>query len=96
MSTFPKNRKTIKDRITRYKRALSNEQRKFGAIDDGAGKRYLLGPLYLLAGDVKGALTHYRWFAKTCPDDSGEPIHSLCWTLAFSRVGQVIPPFVLS
>lgn len=42
--------KKMRDRATRLKRALANEQRKFGQIDDGAGKRYLIGPLYVLGG----------------------------------------------
>ena len=82
MSTFPKDPKQIKARINRYQNALQNEQKRFGDIDDSAGKRYLLGPLYLLAGDIDGALAHFKWFEKTFPDDVGEPMQSLCWTLA--------------
>ena len=33
-----------------------NEQRKFGFIDDGAGKRYLIGPLFVLAEELKKAI----------------------------------------
>lgn len=88
MSTFPKDKKQIKARINRYQNALQNEQKRFGDIDDGAGKRYLLGPLYLLAGDIEGALAHFKWFEKTFPDDVGEPMQYLCWTLALYRAGD--------
>jgi hypothetical protein len=82
-------RKKLRDRATRLKRALANEQRRFGQIDDGAGKRYLIGPLYVLAGELEKALAHYDWYDKECSDDVGEPIHCLCWALALHRTGDV-------
>ena len=56
---------------------------------DGGGTRYLLGPLYLLLGDTAGALRSFAWFAQTFPDDSGDPVHFLCWTLALYRSGDL-------
>jgi hypothetical protein len=53
------------------------------------GKRYLLGPLYVLMGDTAGALRSFAWFAQTFPDDSGEPLHFLRWTLALYRADQL-------
>lgn len=78
----------IRTRIRRDERALRQEQKRFGVIRDGAGKRYTLGPLYVLMGDTEGALRSFAWFAETFPDDSGEPLHVLCWTLALYRAGQ--------
>ena len=89
MSQFPKRPKTIQERIKRYERELRNEQKKFGFIDDGAGKRYLLGPLYMLLGDTAGAIKSFRWFEKTFPDDIGDPAQYLCWTLALYRAGDL-------
>jgi hypothetical protein len=89
MSALPENPKKIKQRISRYERDLRQEQQRFGAIDDGGGKRYLLGPLYLLAGDLSGALRSFAWFEKTFPDDSGDPFHTLCWTLALYQSGDL-------
>ncbi len=89
MSQFPKRSKTIKDRIKRYERELRQEQKKFGGIDDSYGKRYLLGPLYMLLEDQAGAIKSFRWFDKTFPDDAGEPAHYLCWTLALYRAGDL-------
>jgi hypothetical protein len=54
----------MRDRATRFKRALANEQRKFGHINDGAGKRYLIGPLYVLGGELTKALDFYNWYEK--------------------------------
>ena len=88
MSQFPKDPKKIRERITRYERNLANEKRKFGGVDDSAGKRYLLGPLYMLLGDIDGARKSFAWFQRTFPDDMGEPFQYLCWTLALYRAGN--------
>jgi len=61
MDDFPRDPKKIRTRIRRYERALRQEQERFGHIGDGYGKRYLLGPLYLLMGDTQGALQSYAW-----------------------------------
>jgi hypothetical protein len=62
---------------------------ELGDIELGVGgARYLLGPLYLLQGDLKGTLRSFAWFAKTFPDDIGEPGQYLCWTLALYRSGS--------
>lgn len=88
MSLFPQDRKKIRARIRSYERKLQQEQDQHGMISDGYGKRYLLGPLYLLMGDREGALAHYEWFEETFPADSGYPMHLLCWTLALYRSGD--------
>ena len=89
MYDFPQDPKKIRARIRRYERALRQEQECYGFINDDAGKRYLLGPLYLLMGDTAGALRSFAWFAQTCPDDSGDPLQYLCWTLALYRAGEL-------
>ena len=91
MDNFPRDPRKIKIRIGSYERALRREQKQYGFINDGAGKRYLLGPLYLLMGDTEGALKSFTWFAQTFPDDSGEPLHRFCWTLARYRAGEEAP-----
>jgi hypothetical protein len=88
MYQFPQEPKKIRARIKRYERGLRQELERYGAIDDGYGKRYLLGPLYLLMDDLAGALEAFAWFERTCPDDMGEPVHYLCWTLALYRSGE--------
>ncbi|HXV97972.1 MAG TPA: hypothetical protein VEC93_06080 [Anaerolineae bacterium] len=89
MSQLPKDPSKICERIKRYERELRQEHQRFGAFDDSAGKRYLLGPLYLLLGDNKGALKSFEWFEKNFPDDMGEPEHYLCWALALYRSGNI-------
>lgn len=89
MAQFPKRQKTITERIRRYERALRNDIKRHGTINDGAGNRYLLGALYLMLGDAKGALKSYKWLAQAIPDDMGEPFDYLCWTLALYRVGDM-------
>ena len=54
---FPTDPKRIRERIRRYERALKKEL-EAGYGGDGYGKRYLLGPLYMLI-DLKSEKT--RW-----------------------------------
>lgn len=82
-------RKKIRARALRLRRALLKEQENFGEIDDGAGKRYLIGPLFVQCGDMDSALSHYAWFEEHCPDDGGDPIHYLFWALALYRAGNM-------
>ena len=88
MNELPKDPRKIRERIRRYERKLRLEKQSFDAYDDSAGSRYLLGPLYLVMGDLTGALKSFEWFAKEFPDDGGEPGHRLCWALALYRSGQ--------
>ena len=78
----------IRARIKRYERSLLNEKTRSGSIGDGAGKRYLLGPLYLLMDDVAGAVESFTWFEREFSDDGGEPGHRMCWALALWRSGE--------
>ena len=89
MFQFPKEPKKIKRRINSYERKLRQEQMQHGTISDGYGKRYLIGPLYLVLGDLQGAVAAFEWFEETFPDDIGEPFHYLCWALALYRSGNV-------
>ena len=84
---FPTDSKRIRERIRRYERALKREL-DAGYRRDGYGKRYLLGPLYMLLGDVDGALASFDWYVDAYPDDSGEPYHYLTWALALFRSGR--------
>ncbi len=89
MSLFPDDPKKIRVRIRRYERSMRKEQQTHGYIDDGYGKRYLLGPLYLLINDNEGAQQSYAWFEAQFPDDAGEPMNDLCWTLSLYRAGKL-------
>ncbi len=81
---FPTDPKRIRERIRRYERALKREL-EAGYGGDGYGKRYLLGPLYMLLGDVDGALASFDWYVDAYPDDGGEPYQYLTWALALFR-----------
>ena len=88
MSIFPTDIKKIKERIKSYERALKKEYSIHNSYDDGYGKRYLLGPMYLLADDYKGAVKSYEWYEHEFPDDVGEPFQYACWVLALYKVGD--------
>ena len=88
MANFPTDPKKLRTRIRSYERKLQREKDEFGGCGDGAGKRYSLAPMYLLMGDLDGALESFRWYEKQFRDDCGEPGHYLCWTLALFRSGD--------
>ena len=79
--------KKIKATIARYRRLLNKEWKDHNFISDGAGKRFMIGPLYLRIDDTKGAMAHYKWFEKMFDGDSGEPFHRMGWTLTLHRSG---------
>ncbi len=80
----------IRSRLRSYERKLQQEKKKFGYYHDGGGKRYQVGPHYLLLGDDDGALAAFVWFEREFDDDIGKPDHSLCWSLALYRAGNEI------
>lgn len=80
--------KKIRAKLRRCERELRSEKDEYGWYRDGGGKRYSLGPLHLLLGDLDGALGAFRWFDAEFPDDIGEPGQYLCWTLALHRAGD--------
>ena len=88
MYRFPKTEKALRTRITSYKAAMRKEKRTYGAISDGAGKRYLLTWLYFVLGDLKAGKTYLRWYEKEFEDDVGEPIHEICGALILHRLGD--------
>jgi tetratricopeptide (TPR) repeat protein len=90
MSFFPKDPVKIKARIKSYESALKKEYKTHGFYDDGYGKRYLIGLLYVLLGDYEGAIKHFEWFEKTFPDDIGDPYQYLCWILVLYKVGDQV------
>ena len=89
MWNFPQTSQAIRQRLRRYERLLTKEKRDLGQFSDGSGKRYFLGPFYMLLGDVPDALRSYRWFQQEFPDDVGEPGQYLCWVLAHYRDGDL-------
>ena len=57
--------------------------------NDNQGVRYIIGPLYQLAGDLEGALKHYRMYEEEYPDDWGDPHHTFSWGLALQQADRV-------
>ena len=88
MYDFPKTENALKKRISSYKASLLKEQRKFGHVNDGAGKRYVLFPLYLALNNAEAAQDYIAWYEKEFPDDAGEPIQKLCWAIILKRIGK--------
>lgn len=72
-------RKQYRDAINEYEALLHLNP------NDNQGVRYVIGPLYQLAGDLEGALEHYRMYAEEYPDDWGDPHHTFSWGLALQQ-----------
>jgi hypothetical protein len=88
MYDFPKTEKALKKRIASYKASLLKEKREYGHVDDGAGKRYLLFPMYLVLNSTEESQDYIDWYEKEFPDDVGEPIQKLCWALILRKIGK--------
>ena len=89
MMNIPQDPRKLRARIRSYERKLEREKIEYGYYRDGAGKRYMLAPLYLLMGDLDGALKSLQWFERAFSDDGGEPGHRLCWAFALYRSGDM-------
>jgi hypothetical protein len=87
MYHFPTDPKKIKQRIRRYERSLRKDNPLHG---DGYGKRFLLGPLYLMLGNVQDTLDHYTWYQNTYPNDGGYALNFLCWAITLFRHGDMV------
>jgi tetratricopeptide (TPR) repeat protein len=88
-SPFPSDPKKIKARIRSYERKLAKEKQLMGCYDDGYGKRNLLGSLYMLLGDLDGALAHFEWYEREFEDCGSEPYHLVAWCLALYKAGRL-------
>ena len=88
MYDFPQNEKALEKRISSYRNALLKEQKQFGYVNDGAGKRYLLFSLYLVLNNLEQAQYYLSWYENEFSDDVGEPIQLLCWALILKRLGK--------
>lgn len=77
----PKQIERLRDKISRIKRTLAAEKRKFGWYDDSRGLRYLPTKYFVEIQDYKGGLGYLRWFSKNFPDDGGFPDFLFEWTI---------------
>ena len=84
----PEDDKKIRQRIRNYERSLNQEKRRLGGYRDRSGKRFLLGPLYMIMGDLEGALRSFAWFEAEFPDSADEAPQLLCWSLALHRIRE--------
>jgi hypothetical protein len=84
------DKQKIRSRLRSYERKLEKEKKEHGFYRDGAGKRYQIGPHYMLLDDNDRALATFEWFEQEFSDDVGEPGHLLCWTLALHRAGNEV------
>jgi hypothetical protein len=88
MYGFPKTVKGRRNRISTYEAALRKEKQTYGAMNDGAGKRYVLTWLYFVVDDLDGGKAHLQWFDIEFDDDVGEPFHKLSGALIRHRLGD--------
>ena len=79
----------IRLKIKKCRTDLTSEKSRFGGFHDGSGLRYYISDLYLQIGDYKGAITYKKWFDKNFPDDIGDALVSLNWSIAYYGLGQI-------
>jgi hypothetical protein len=90
MYNFPETEKKLKSRISSYKSSLLKEKKKFGHVDDGEGKRYLLFSLHFVLNDIRETRDYIEWYEKEFSDDIGEPIQKLCWAFSLRRMDNEV------
>lgn len=82
----PKQIERIQLKITKIKKELAADKKRWGGFyDDSRGLRYLPPELYLKIQDYSGALRYFNWFNKTVPEDSGFPVFLLEWAITFLK-----------
>ncbi|MDH5398197.1 MAG: hypothetical protein OEX02_08630, partial [Cyclobacteriaceae bacterium] len=85
-----KQAQRLKDKITKIKRALAADKRRWGGYyDDSRGLRYSPPELYLKLLDYKGALRYFKWFEKNFPNDVGFPVFLLEWAITLFKTGNI-------
>lgn len=89
MFIFPETKEKLKARISSYKSAMNKEKKEYGSIYDGRGKRYVLFSLYFVLNDLKKFEQYEKWYNEHFPDDCGEPIQKLCWSLSLFRADKL-------
>ncbi len=86
----PKQIEKIKNKITKIKRELAADKKRWeGFYDDSRGLRYLAPELYLKLKDYSGALRYFNWFDKNFPEDSGFPIFLFEWTITLFKTKRI-------
>ncbi len=90
MFIFPETEKKLKARISSYRTALNKEKKTHHFINDGSGKRYVLFSLYFLLNDLNKSERFFNWYQEEFPDDAGEPIQQLCWSLSLLRMNKPV------
>ena len=88
MFSFPKTERGLRSRVVRYRASLTEEKRRYGDIDDGAGTRYVIFWLLFLLNDPAESKKYIRWYKKEFAGDIGEPVHKLCLALMQYRMGN--------
>ena len=86
----PKQVERLRDKITKIKRALTADKKRWGGFyDDSQGLRYLPPELYLKLKDYTGALRYFNWFKKNFPDDIGFPTFLFEWTVTLFKTKRL-------
>ena len=63
--------------------------KKIGFINDQSGKCHRFCVFYVLSGVFEKTLDFSVWFEHAFPEDIGEPIFDLYWTLVYYRTGNI-------
>jgi hypothetical protein len=88
MFVFPDTEQKLRRKISGFKSALAREKNTHDFIRDGSGKRSLLFSMYFVLNEQDKSKEYLDWYSSEFPDDAGEPVQMLCWSLILYRMGQ--------
>ena len=83
-SIFPSDPKKLKAKISRFRSALKAD------MHDGSGKRFVIGSMCMVLGDLQAAVEYFKWYEKSFPDAGVEPYCTLTWALCLFRAGNKV------
>ncbi len=89
MLSFPDTEEKLRSTISAYEAEFEKEKKEHGAVRDDANKRYSLFSYCFLLDDLNKTRDYITWYEFEFPDDMGEPIQKLCWSLSLYRMQQL-------
>lgn len=89
MLSFPDTEEKLKSTISDYEAEFEKEKKEHGTVRDSDEKRYSLFSYYFLLNDLNKTRDFIVWYEAEFPDDMGEPIQKLCWSLSLYRMQEL-------
>ena len=89
MLSFPDTEEELRDAISSHEAEFKKEKEEHGTVRDSDDNRYSLFSYHFLLNDLDKTRDYIAWYEAEFPDDMGEPIQKLCWSLSLYRMAQL-------